>query len=42
MAEAYLDRLKDIAYDCFSKEREPVYKRAKEALDFVALAAFAL
>jgi len=42
MAYAYLDNLKEIARDCFSKEPEPIYKRAKEALDFVALAAFSL
>jgi hypothetical protein len=40
MAYTRLDNLKEIASDCFSKEPEPIYKRAKEAAYFIALAAF--
>jgi hypothetical protein len=42
MIETYLDRVKDIAYDCFKKDPEPAYKRVKEALEFAALVAFTL
>lgn len=42
MEETYVDRIKEIAYDCFGKKPEPIYQRAKEALNFAALSLWAL